>query len=44
MTSDLVSLVGAEAKSLLGHTSSAIPKERLTLPGPSFVDTRLRGK
>ncbi len=31
-------LLGDEAESLLTHTATAIPKERLHLPGPDFVD------
>ncbi len=31
-------LLGAEAESLLGHTSTAIGRDRLHLPGPDFVD------
>ena len=31
-------LLGDEAESLLGHTCEAIPKEKLYLPGPDFVD------
>ncbi|MBZ0298641.1 MAG: class I fructose-bisphosphate aldolase, partial [Anaerolineae bacterium] len=34
----IVELLGAEADSLLNHTSTTIPKERLYLPGPDFVD------
>ncbi len=30
--------LGSEAEALLGHTCTAIPKERLHLPGPDFVD------
>ncbi len=30
--------LGAEADSLLNHTSTTIPKEDLYLPGPTFVD------
>lgn len=30
-------LLGAEAEYLLGHTSTTIPKERLYLPGPTYV-------
>lgn len=36
--SDIQSLLGDEAEYLLGHTSTAIPKERLHLPGADFVD------
>jgi class I fructose-bisphosphate aldolase len=34
----LESTLGAEAEALLCHTCRAIPKERLHLPGPDFVD------
>ena len=35
---DLHALLGADADSLLSHTCSGIPKERLTLPSPDFLD------
>ncbi len=35
---DIVKYLGTEADSLLNHTSTAIPKERLHLPGSDFVD------
>jgi len=35
---DVVSLLGAEQESLLGHVCTGIPKERLHLPGPDFID------
>lgn len=35
---DLESLLGDEAGTLLNHTSTALPKESLSLPGPDFVD------
>jgi class I fructose-bisphosphate aldolase len=38
MTSHIQSLLGDKAESLLGFSSPKIPKERLHLPGPSFVD------
>ena len=38
-----VELLGAEAESLLGHTCTAIPKERLTLTGPDAVDRLFAG-
>jgi class I fructose-bisphosphate aldolase len=38
MTSDIQSLLGERAESLLGFSSPKIPKERLHLPGPNFVD------
>ena len=38
MTTDIQSLLGDQAKSLLGFNSPKIPKERLHLPGPDFVD------
>ena len=37
-TDRLVELLGDEAKSLLEHRSTSIPKEELHLPGPDFVD------
>ena len=38
MTTDIQSLLGEKAESLLGFDSPKIPKERLHLPGPDFVD------
>jgi class I fructose-bisphosphate aldolase len=38
MSADIQSLLGAKAESLLGFNSPRIPKERLHLPGPDFVD------
>ena len=38
MTTDIQSLLGDKADSLLGFNSPKIPKERLHLPGPDFVD------
>ncbi len=39
MTTDrIVELLGDEADDLLQHTCTGIPKERLHLPGPDFVD------
>ncbi len=38
MTTDIQSLLGEKADSLLGFNSPKIPKERLHLPGPDFVD------
>ena len=38
MTNDIQSLLGDKAESLLGFDSPKIPKERLHLPGPDFVD------
>jgi len=38
MTTDIQSLLGKQAESLLGFNSPKIPKERLHLPGPDFVD------
>ncbi len=35
---DIQSLLGDKAESLLGFNSPKIPKERLHLPGPDFVD------
>ena len=36
--SDIRTLLGNEADSLLNHTSTTIPKEMLNLPGPDVVD------
>lgn len=36
--SDIATLLGDEAESLLTHTCKGIPKERLYLPGNDFVD------
>lgn len=38
MATDIQSLLGDKAESLLGFTTPKIPKERLHLPGPDFVD------
>jgi len=38
MTTDIQSLLGDQAESLLGFNSPKIPKERLHLPGPDFVE------
>ena len=38
MSTDIQSLLGDKAESLLGFNSPKIPKERLHLPGPDFVD------
>lgn len=38
MASDLQTLLGDKAESLLGFDSPKIPKSRLHLPGPDFVD------
>lgn len=38
MTSDIHSLLGDKAESLLGFNSPKIPKERLHVPGPDAVD------
>jgi len=38
MTTDIQSLLGDKADSLLGFNSPKIPKERLHLPSPDFVD------
>lgn len=38
MTTDIQSLLGDKAESLLGFNTPKIPKERLHLPGPDFVD------
>lgn len=36
--SDLVSLLGDEAESLLGHTAKGIPAGDLHLPGPDYIE------
>jgi len=36
--SDLETILGADAEDLLGHVCETIPAERLSLPGPDFVD------
>ena len=38
MSTNIQSLLGDKAESLLGFKSPKIPKERLHLPGPNFVD------
>ena len=38
MTTDIQTLLGDKAESLLGFSSPKIAKERLHLPGPDFVD------
>jgi fructose-bisphosphate aldolase, class I len=38
MKTDIQALLGEKAESLLGFDSPKIPKERLHLPGPDFVD------
>ena len=38
MTTDIAALLGDKAESLLGFSSPKIPKDRLHLPGPDFVD------
>lgn len=35
---DVIERLGSEARSLLEHRSTTIPKDSLTLPGPDFVD------
>ncbi|MEW5890046.1 MAG: class I fructose-bisphosphate aldolase [Pseudomonadota bacterium] len=35
---DIIKLLGEEAETLLSHVCRGIPKERLHLPGPDFVD------
>src|SRR2546430_11649550 len=37
------SILADDAEPLLGHTPHTIPKERLTLPGPDFVDRVVAG-
>jgi class I fructose-bisphosphate aldolase len=36
--SGLEEMLGADARTLLDHTSQTIPKDQLQLPGPDFVD------
>jgi len=36
---DVASILGGEASALLSHVCTGIPKERLHLPGPYFIDT-----
>lgn len=38
MATQIESLLGAEAESLLSHTCSGIPRDQLQLPGADFVD------
>lgn len=38
MKTDIQALLGGQAESLLGFDSPKIPKERLHLPGPDFLD------
>jgi class I fructose-bisphosphate aldolase len=35
---DVHELLGDEAESLLGHEATAFPRDRLSLPGPDFID------
>jgi class I fructose-bisphosphate aldolase len=35
---DVHELLGDEAESLLSHEATAFPRDRLTLPGPDFID------
>src|SRR5471030_2064388 len=37
-TNDLEALLGADAKSLLGHKCLGIPKDMIHLPGPDYVE------
>jgi len=38
MSQSVVELLGSEAKSLLTHTCTGVPKESLHLPGPDYID------
>ena len=38
MIDTITTLLGAEARLLLDHTSTTIPRESLSLPGPDFID------
>ncbi len=35
---DITSILGSEADQLLSHTCKGIPRDRLHLPGPDFID------
>lgn len=35
---DITTILGAEADRLLSHTCTGIPRQRLHLPGPDFID------
>lgn len=37
--SDIEKLLGSEAESILGHVCKTVPKEKLHIPGPNWVDT-----
>src|SRR5437660_8095118 len=37
------SILADDAESLLGHTCNTVPRERLMLPGPDFVDRVVAG-
>jgi class I fructose-bisphosphate aldolase len=38
MMTDIAAILGEEAEYLLAHRSTTVPSERLSLPGPDFVD------
>lgn len=38
MTIDIEKLLGAQAKSLLDHKCTTIPKDSIHLPGPDYVE------
>jgi class I fructose-bisphosphate aldolase len=38
MSGRIQEILGAEAESLLSYQSQTIPKDKLHLPGPDFVD------
>ena len=38
MNNEILTLLGAGAKTLLEHKCNTVPKEQLHLPGPDFVD------
>ncbi len=40
---DILQLLGAEAEALLAHACKTIPKEKLHLPGPDFIDRVVAG-
>lgn len=40
---DIPAVLGQEAESLLAHTCRTIPRERLHLPGPDFIDRVVAG-
>lgn len=43
MSKKIVELLGSDADSLLNHQCKTVPKEKLHLPGPDFIDRTLIG-